>query len=190
MGKGHVGVGTKVTYTYCPPASGRHHNAAGAGPIAARVYGPNDTVPPQGWVHNLEHGALVILYRDTTVDEAALRGLFDGMPPSPVCGFEPGGNSAGPVIAHFKDMAWPVAALVWDRVLPLETLDRQSIIDFYAAWGEQTDELQCSPPSAAPSSSVGPSSSAAPASTSPSAAPSTPASAAPSPSVAPSASPS
>ena len=187
MGNTHVPVGTKITYTYCPPASGRHY-AQPAAPIRARVYGPDDAVIPQQWVHNLEHGALVILYRDATVDQAALQPLFDAMPPSPVCGFEPGGTSPGPLVARFKDMAWPYAALVWGRVLPLESLDQQAILDFYATWGEKTNpELLCAPPSAAPSGSavpsvapsVAPSASAAPSSAA-SAAPSARASASPS----------
>ncbi len=61
MGNGHVAPGTPITFTYCPPASGRHYNASGQGPIQPRPYGPDDTVRPQGWVHNLEHGALVVL---------------------------------------------------------------------------------------------------------------------------------
>ncbi len=172
MGFGHVSTGTKLTYTYCPPASGKHYNGAGVGPIQSRVYGPGDTVIPQGWIHNLEHGGLVILYKDTAADEAALRALFDAIPPSPVCGFEPGGQSPGPVIARFDDMAWPFAALVWGRVLPLDTLDQGAILDFYAAWGEKTNPEQlCAAPSASPGASAAPS---AP-STAPSALPSQPA---------------
>jgi hypothetical protein len=126
MGHVHVAVGTQIRYTYCPPASGRHFNAAGAGPIRAQVYGP--------------------------ADQTALRALFDAIPPSPVCGFEPGGQSPGPLVVRFNDMAWPYAALVWDRVLPLETLDQQAILDFYASFGEQTNpEKLCTPPSAEPS---------------------------------------
>ncbi len=45
MGQGHVPNGTKVTYTYCPPASGRHY-AQPVAPIQARVYGPDDRVDP------------------------------------------------------------------------------------------------------------------------------------------------
>ncbi|MEA2577116.1 MAG: hypothetical protein QOD78_704 [Chloroflexota bacterium] len=158
MGRGHVPVGTKITYTYCPPASGRHYAAAGAGPIQARVYSPNDAVIPDGWIHNLEHGGLVVLYKGAEVDEAALRTLFDAIPASPNCGFEPGGQSPGPVIARFDDMATPFAALVWGRVLPLQTLDTQAILDFYAAWGEKTNpEQQCTVPSASPASSETPS---------------------------------
>lgn len=194
MGQGHVGTGTKLTYTYCPPASGRHYNAAGVGPIQARVYGPDDGVIPQGWLHNVEHGGLVVLYKGAQVDEAALRALFDAVPPSPVCGFEPGGQSPGPVIARFDDMAWPFVAIVWGRELPLQTLDQQAILDFYQTFGERTNPEELCPgarESAAPSGSAAPSAapsvvpSTAP-SAAPSAAPSGPAAPAASPSAAPS----
>jgi hypothetical protein len=100
----------------------------------------------------------VVLYKGAEVDEAALRTLFDAIPASPNCGFEPGGQSPGPVIARFDDMATPFAALVWGRVLPLQTLDTQAILDFYAAWGEKTNpEQQCTVPSASPASSETPS---------------------------------
>ncbi len=184
-GGGHVRNGTKLIYTYCPPASGRHYEQP-AGPIPARVYGPDDAVIPQGWVHNLEHGGLVILYKGAQVDEAALRALFDAIPPSPVCGFEPGGASPGPVIARFDDMAWPFVAVLWGRELPLQTLDQQAILDFYRTFGERTNPEDLCPgarESASPSASAVPS--AAP-SVAPSAAPS----AAPSGSAAPAASPS
>ena len=50
MGRRHVAYGTNVTYQYCAPASGSHYNRAGSGPIQPRLYGPSDTVIPQGWV--------------------------------------------------------------------------------------------------------------------------------------------
>ena len=179
MGRNHVPVGDKITYTYCPPASGSHLNAAGAGPIRPLLYGPNDSTVPEGWIHNLEHGAMVIVYRGrdgdpgiTTAGQQALRTLYDNFPNSPVCGIAPG-TSVGPVIARFDQMATPYAAIVWDRVLPLQTLDTAQILAFYEQWGEKTNpEAQCAAASAAPS--------AAP-STAPSAAPSTESSA-PSPS--------
>jgi hypothetical protein len=161
MGNSHVAVGTSVKYTYCPPASGRHYNQPGtAGPIPARPYGPNDVVIPEGWVHNLEHGGLVILYKGAEADQAALRALYDAVPVSPVCGFQPGGNAPGPVVARFDDMAWPYAALVWDRVLPMETLDQAAVLQLYATYGERTNPEKLCQPSASPS--VAPSESAAP----------------------------
>jgi hypothetical protein len=169
MGRHHVNVGAKITYTYCPPASGSHDSAPGAGPIAPRLYGPDDTAIPDGWVHNLEHGAMVILYRGhdgdpglTSEGQAELRALFSGFPPSPICGIAPG-TSVGPVIARFDQMAWPYAAIVWDRVLPLQTLDTGQILAFWQQWGEKTNpEQQCAPPSASPSAAPSEAPSAAP----------------------------
>jgi Protein of unknown function (DUF3105) len=177
MGNSHVAVGTVIRYTYCPPASGKHYNAAATeqGPIPARPYGPNDAVIPEGWVHNLEHGGLVILYRGAEADQNALRALYSAVPTSPVCGFQPGGKSPGPLIARFDQMAWPYAALVWDRVLPMETLDQAAVLDFYARYGERTNPEKLCQASPSPEPSRSPD-----ASTSPSAAPSASPSASPS----------
>lgn len=173
MGRRHLAVGEKVTYTYCPPASGSHDNASGAGPIQPRLYGPNDSTIPEGWVHNLEHGAMVILYRGrdgdpgiATAGQGELRALFDSFPNSPVCGIARG-TSQGPVIARFDQMATPYTAIVWDRALPLQTLDTAQILAFWQQWGERTNpEPQCtalSPvPSAAPSTAPSTSPSTAP----------------------------
>ena len=185
-GGAHVTVGTPITYTYCPPASGRHYNASAQGPIQPRPYGPDDTVIPQGWIHNLEHGGLVILYRGdspaaTAEGQAALRAFFDDYPPSPVCEFQPG-TSVGPVFARFDQMAWPMAAMLWGRVLPMDELDTAAVLEFDRIYGERTNpEDLCPDKRVSPSPSTEPSASA-------SASPSASASAAPSVSAAPSAS--
>jgi hypothetical protein len=162
-------------YVYCPPASGPHKAVQGAGPIQSRVYGPDDFAEPQGWVHNLEHGALVLLYRcdettgptDPCAEEhqTALRSFYGRFPNSPICNIAPGGQT--PVFARFDDMAWPYAALVWGRVLPLQTLDTALIEQFWAAEGERTNpEKFCADPNASqsptPGGSVAPSGSPAP----------------------------
>jgi hypothetical protein len=169
MGRQHVAVGDKVTYTYCAPASGNHFNRPGtAGPIPARMYGPSDNVLPQGWLHNLEHGGIVILYRGdsagaTPEGQAQLRALYDTFPNSPVCNIPKG--EVAPVIARFDQMSSPFQAIVWGRVLLLDTLDQAKILAFYQQWGERTNpEKQCAPPSESPAASgaPAPSASAAP----------------------------
>ena len=92
MGFGHIAVGTVQRYTFCPPASGPHNAVTGFAPISPlrQIYGPDDTVAPQQWIHNLEHGALVVLYscKDGCPDDASkqqLQQFFDDFPASPLC---------------------------------------------------------------------------------------------------------
>jgi hypothetical protein len=197
MGNSH-NVSRPQRYTFCPPASGNHLNVQGQGPIQPRVFKPDDKVGPPNWVHNLEHGGLVVLYRGdspgaTADGQQAFKTFFDTFPPSPICKVPAGRLS--PVIARFDDMKWPYVALVWDRVLPMEKWDPALVLQFYATESERLDpegafiappETQCPAPSqsAAPSDSAAPSAAASP-SASASASPAAPA-ASPSPSASPS----
>jgi hypothetical protein len=169
MGRLHD-VKSPQRYTYCPPASGTHLSARGAGPIQPGFYGPSDATQPQGWLHNLEHGSLVVLYRcrdgDDGCSESAqqeMRQLYSQFPPTPVCGLQRG--TIGPVIARFDEMAYPYAAVVWNRVLPLDSFDRETILRFYETEGERTHpEKQCTPtPSPSPAGSPATSPDASPA---------------------------
>lgn len=159
MGRGHLTTGTRVRYTNCPPASGRHYSAAGQGPIEASVFGPEEKTIPQGWVHNLEHGAIVLLYNCgptgdpaacTDAGQAALEALYAKWPASPVCKI-PAGAGPAPVITRFDDMAYPYAAVVWDVVLPMDTLDEAALFEFYAQQGERNNPEQlCAAPTPTP----------------------------------------
>jgi uncharacterized protein DUF3105 len=180
MGHTHVGAGDKVTYTYCAPASGNHINRPGtAGPIPARVYGPSDSVIPQNWIHNLEHGGLVVLYKGdgagaTPDGQAAFRTWQANFPPVANC---------GPVVARFDQMSTPFQAIVWGRVLMMDTWDPDLVNQFWQQWGGRTNlEPLCPTPN---SPSASPAASAAPSGT-----PVPGASAAPSDSAVPSAAPS
>ncbi len=154
MGHNHVGTGSRVTYTYCPPASGKHYNSPPQGPIPAKLYGPDEVTFPQGWLHNLEHGALVLLYScpggtgpGCTADgQAALAAIRAKWPNSPICNFPP--NAVSPVMTRFDDMPYPYAALVWDAVLPMQTLDEASLFKFFADRAERFNiqEQQCPAP--------------------------------------------
>ncbi|HEY2916823.1 MAG TPA: DUF3105 domain-containing protein [Candidatus Limnocylindrales bacterium] len=162
MGNSHVPPGTAVKYLYCPPASGNHYFSGTLGPIPARVYGPNEKTMPEGWVHNLEHGALVIAYNCSgsapgdgcdAATQTAFGTFYSNFPNSPVCDIPAG--QVGPVITRFDTMAYPFVAMVWDWVLPFQTFDaatQQQILAFYAQHAEQNNpELLCTPPSAEPS---------------------------------------
>ena len=106
-----------------------------AGPIPARVYGPGDNVIPQGWIHNLEHGGMVILYQGTSEGatpegQAQMRAFYEAFPPAQNC---------GPVIARFDQMSSPFQAILWGRVLPLQTFDEARIKAFWEQWGGRTN---------------------------------------------------
>jgi hypothetical protein len=207
MGNSHT-VSLPQNYLFCPPASGPHHgdNPGVTGPIAARVYKPDDKVGPTNWIHNLEHGGMVVLYRNdspgaTAAGQQAFRDYFNQFPESALCKIPPGQLS--PVIARFDDMPHAYAALVWDHVFYLDTWDPELVNRFYLTEAERLDSegQLVAPPedvsscnarlnaSAAPSGAVAPSGSG-PASAPPSAAPSAAPAAAPSASPEPSAAPS
>ena len=166
QGRQH-GAESGQTYTLCPPASGTHINAVGRGPIRAGVYGPDDSgvAIPQGWIHNLEHGSLVVLYSCAQAPEACeepaqaqMRQLYSSFPDSPVCGIPPG--TENPVFARFDDMAWPYAALVWGRVLPLDSWNPDLILEFWQTEGERTNPERapgCPFPTASPTPGASPS---------------------------------
>ena len=166
QGAGHIQAGDKVTYPVCPPASGKHLNKVGFGPLQPKVYGPDDQSLPNGWIHNLEHGGLVLLYscEKGACDDASIAAVRDtaaNFPASAICGLPAG--TVGPVVARFEQMPTKYAALVWDRVLYLDTLDSARVYDFYLRYGERVSdgrfvappEPQCSVPSAEPSPAAG-----------------------------------
>lgn len=59
-GDQHVPQGTSVNYRTNPPSSGPHYSDAGLAPIAPGFY--EQPVAPEVWVHNLEHGDIVVLF--------------------------------------------------------------------------------------------------------------------------------
>jgi hypothetical protein len=55
VGFNHIADQTPISYAQNPPSSGDHRN------MWAK-YGEYTRLPPQRWLHNLEHGAIVFLY--------------------------------------------------------------------------------------------------------------------------------
>ena len=78
----HVPEGSAIAYRANPPASGNHY------PVWARYEEHNTTVARGYWVHNLEHGGIVFLYRPSAPAStvAALRNAYRALPNDPACG--------------------------------------------------------------------------------------------------------
>ena len=161
MGRQHVNVGDKVTYTYCAPASGSHYNKPGsAGPDPA----PASTAPttasfPRAGSTTSSTARWSSCTPATSAGRDGRRAgpaarLLRRLPAEP--GLRHPKGVIGPVIARFDQMSTPFQAIVWGRVLPLDTFDQAKILAFWQQWGEKTNpEPQCAAPS--PSGSAAPS---------------------------------
>ncbi len=119
----HVAPGTRVHYSTDPPASGDHYPIPGPWGYADR---PLQT---EAWVHNLEHGGVVILWQPGTpaADLAATRKFIAGAPPDRDFNEVKLLGTAYPVPGHrFALVAWG-----WRQLL--ETWDPAAARRFYLA---------------------------------------------------------
>lgn len=70
QGADHIEVGAPhEPYSTTPPTSGPHYNAPGLGPVRTGFYEDATEAPPEGVVHNLEHGNIVIYYNPDAPDD-------------------------------------------------------------------------------------------------------------------------
>ena len=107
-GHNHVSIGTPVQYDTNPPCAGDHW------PVWA-VWGTHtDPVPPEYFVHNLEHGGVVLLYNcpqgcpDLVL---ALECLVQAQPVDPIC--QGTGVDNRFLISPDPDLAGTWAAAAW-----------------------------------------------------------------------------
>ncbi len=119
-GYDHVSVGTPIQYRAHPPASGPHYPY----PAPTGVYAAG--LLPGFWVHSLEHGYVVLVYKPPVPPELAAQ--FDAMVKEvPKSKF----GNVKLVIAPYDDMIHPFAVLSWDWRLWLDTFDRGTVLEFY-----------------------------------------------------------
>lgn len=145
LGRDHVPTGSTTRFAFCPPTSGDHWNVAGRAPLPRQVYGPGDDVSPGNWVHNLEHGYVVIAYRDelSPEEEAGIGEVFETANQGPVAAQC---NLPNKVLAvPFDDISEPFALLAWDRVLLMSEWDTETALAFANQWQEspQHPEPSC-----------------------------------------------
>jgi uncharacterized protein DUF3105 len=127
-------------YGYCPPASGTHYNGSGIGPIRRNFYGPEGEQDPGGWIHNLEHGYVVLLYScgenggscPSTEEMAQLRQFFDRAPKTP--GADQCNIPNKVIVARFDGMKSRFALVAWDRVLLMDRFDLDKALTFAEQW--------------------------------------------------------
>ena len=134
---------TVIKYAFCPPTSGDHYFATNRGPIRAAVYPANEEQVPGGWLHNMEHGYVVALYRCPSgvlgegdcISQAEmdqLQAFFDQVPDSvnPSC-------PTKVVVARFDSMETKFAVLAWGRALLTNEFDLDTALLFNQQWQDQ-----------------------------------------------------
>ncbi|MFO0574969.1 MAG: DUF3105 domain-containing protein [Polyangia bacterium] len=133
----HVSTGTAVSYGTNPPASGPHY------PVWGRWGEHTQPLPRGNYVHNLEHGGVVLLYRcdagcpDTV---AALRGLLESWPQDPACQAPVRSRL---VLTPDPLLDVPVAAAAWQNIYRADCVDLPSLRAFITAHYDRAPESLC-----------------------------------------------
>ncbi|MEK6608586.1 MAG: DUF3105 domain-containing protein [Myxococcota bacterium] len=139
-GWNHVAEGSDPSYDHNPPASGPHYG------VWARYQEYEEAVPRGYWVHNLEHGAVVFLYRPDAPTDAvlALAEIFENLPDDPDCGHPRALMTPDP---ELDDVVAIVAA---DWALEGDCVDEGAILTFVEAHRNESPEDVCSSGSYSP----------------------------------------
>lgn len=135
-GQEHVPEGTAIAYRSRPPTSGPHFGAW------YPSYGVlEQEVPPGNWVHNLEHGAIVLLYNCPEGCPDLVSQIRELHPTLPR-----GRNARRGVprmlALPYADMDHRIAVVAWGRLLELDQFDRDQIVRFYEAYLDRGPECQ------------------------------------------------
>jgi len=121
----HVPLCTPVDYATNPPSGGPHW------PRWAAYTKYDVVVPREVYVHDMEHGAVVLAYRceepcPDVVD--FLTTAFDEFPPDALCVTSGGTNRL--VLTPDPELDAPVAAAAWGATYVATCLDRDSLDEF------------------------------------------------------------
>ena len=114
----HVPAPTPIEYDFSPPASGPHR------PRWAK-WGEYDSLPPERWVHNLEHGGIVFLYAPSA-DQATLDAMRDFAASRP-------DDDGGPfryVLTSYPDLPSTIAVVAWTWVYEADCFDGDAVSAF------------------------------------------------------------
>lgn len=130
----HYVEGTPLPYESNPPASGPHY------PQWARYQRHEEAVPRGYWVHNVEHGAIVLLHRPdvSAATLAELVSFYEGIAADSACGHPRALLTPDPQLPR------AVAAVAADFVLEADCVPVQALTDFVAARRGRGPENVCS----------------------------------------------
>lgn len=133
----HVDLCSDVTYGSNPPTSGPHY------PTWAAYTTFDFAVPPGFWVHDLEHGGVVVTYNcpDGCADDvASLQAFLDARPADPLC--DPPVH-ARIVVTPDPDLDARFAASAWGWALESDHFDLDALGAFLDAHYGHAPENTC-----------------------------------------------
>ena len=136
----HVDTCTPVSYATNPPSSGDHW------PIWAAFKKYTKHVPRELYVHDMEHGAVVLSYRcdDACPDVvAALEKVFDEATGDPLCLSLGPGSKARLVLTPDPELDTPIAASAWGATYTATCIDIESLAAFVSANYGKAPEATC-----------------------------------------------
>jgi hypothetical protein len=137
----HVPIGTTIQWDSNPPSSGPHY------PIWAAYQAYTSPVPRGYYVHDLEHGAIVLLYNcdDAACPDvaAALQSVSDAIPDDPLCAAAGQGVRVRTVITPDPLIDAPVAAAAWGWVYRAQCVDLPTLTAFALQHYAQGPEVLC-----------------------------------------------
>ena len=149
----HVSPPTTVNYMHDPPTSGCHYSMGGgtsslSAPVQPGVY--NQDVPKEYWVHNLEHGYVVVLYNCPNGCSAQfdqLHSWYKALPADPQlssqCPQQFGVSAPYPKVLVLPETTMPVkfAVVSWDWYDGMPAgLDINEVQRFYDNHKDQAPE--------------------------------------------------
>lgn len=120
VGAQHIAEGTPISYEASPPSSGNHRSQW------AR-WGTYAYLPPQRWLHNLEHGGVAFLYHPCAPE--ALIAELDEM--TRVMGPDETGDFRF-VMTPYPDLPSAIAVVAWENAYEANCVDSEAIADFVA----------------------------------------------------------
>jgi Protein of unknown function (DUF3105) len=118
----HVDEGAPLSFSHRPPSSGVHYGTLPQ-PQEYRMY--DTPLNPGRWVHMLEHGAVVVLYRSDLCDSACVQQLgafYDSAPRSSLVGVR------HLAITPYQDMDHAVAVVAWGYIDEMDQVDPDRIM--------------------------------------------------------------